>query len=189
MTVFWETSAQILLQIGLISVFVTLFFFTYVDHVEHQIALTQVDRLVDRMSESFSIVLSDNQKQLIVKALKLSYENNPPPSPAALEENNLSLEFKAGIWTSALFVVLMIGVGAIVATQKLNLMNLALTSFISLAAVVMVEFLFLNVFARHYRSLDENYINEAVVDALIQYRDNHQSQKKDDPLGVFSFLH
>ena len=155
---------SVLFNTLLLITFITIFFFSYVSKVEKQIVDTQVTSLIQDLNREMSIVLSAEEEQKLrayVSTLKVDTSSDKD-----VEANNAEIRRKT---YRILGIILAIG-GVLLITSivafKVDVKELFITGGVSLLAVAFTEFIFATFFAKNYKTLDENYVKLAIINAL-----------------------
>jgi hypothetical protein len=158
-----EHAINIILGAIFISVFIGIFFFTYVSKIEQNIVRNQTIYLVDNIIGDLDILLPDSIKLLLSSKLiapDMSHED------AKVEENNNALKKKAIIALSIIF-----GVGILIAFliswfSKTKILPIIGKNLILLVFVALTEFIFLIFIGQNYISVDPNYVKYKFIQTL-----------------------
>lgn len=147
-----------------IATFLSIFYFTYVAKVENQIVEDQVNYLIDDLTR-YSFLIDSENKKFISKSLD-KIKINMNDADAQVEQANDKIKKKALYAIGALNVV---GLGIIYHLSKkhnFNFMHLVKDNLIILVFVALLEFTFLNLFAKKYISIDVNEIKLHILEKL-----------------------
>lgn len=160
----------VILQILLVVTFITLFFFTYVAHIEQKIITTQISRLVDDLARDLNIFITPDVRKILQKSVAAATVD--ASGDASAEASNQAIRKKM---TTILIIMNSVGavaLGALMLCFKLNFASIVVPALVSVGIVAAIEFTFVTVFAANYRSLDENDVKRRIISALISYRDS-----------------
>ena len=164
---------NIILHIILISTFISIFFFLYAGkQIEPKVITSQVDRVIEELTEDMKIILSDSQKQ----QLKTIFSNMTPPDMTEEDkkaaESNKQLLKNAAIFLGVTLVVGFIIIAILVFKYKIDfkdLKEILIENMVILLCVAATEFAFLSFIAKSYRSLDPNTIKAGLINTLDNY--------------------
>jgi hypothetical protein len=161
---------NLLFQFSLIISFITLFFFTYVKKVEQDIIENQVDTIMNELGNELKTLSPD-----LVQIIKDSVSKQPEAIDQSIVENNKKL-----LNNALQFLIPIAGVSIFVSLGLIRFFNLSfrytlIYSISGLAVIAIVEFMFLHVFARNFRTIDSNAIKKSIVEELIKLNQSFQS--------------
>ena len=161
---------NLLFQFSLIISFVTLFFFTYVRRVEQDIIEVQVDAIMKELGSELNTLSPD-----IVKIIKESVMKQPEVVDQSIVENNKKL-----LNSTLQFLIPIAGVCIFVSLGLIQMFNLSfkttlIYSISGLATIAIIEFMFLHLFARNFRTIDSNAIKKSIISELIKLNESFQS--------------
>lgn len=156
-----------LIQTLLAIIFITIFFFTYVSTVEKRIVIKQVENLVDDINKDTALFLNeDEMKSLSDYARSVVIDTSQDGDVISHNKNikastvkSLSIAFASIAFILALACIFF----------KINLKELIGTGVVSIASIVLVEFIFTTFFVQGYQTLDENYVKLQFATTLQQY--------------------
>lgn len=170
MTFLSQNVASVVLQVTLIVVFISVFFFLYATKIEEKIVTTQIDRLISSFTQDLSIILDESEKTKLKNFLqKMQGPQDMSESDVETKENNDKLIKKTTIVISILFAAGIITTIILCIYYNLDSWTIIKTSLFGLLACAITEFVFLTYIAAEYRSLDPNSIKKALVIALEDY--------------------
>lgn len=158
-----------LLSVVLISAFIGIFFFTYASKVENDIVKVRSSQIINDLTETVIKISPKEQKEEISKTLgpylmppDLSKEDD------TVEESNKELRKKAFIFIISFVVVGFIIFFGLAHIFKFSAKKMIYKNLIVLAFVALTEFCFLTFFARHYITIDSNFIKYKIIDTLVK---------------------
>jgi len=156
--------------------FLTLFFFNYVDKVEKEEFVKQVNFVVDDLVYKYlpySMRLSQQQKDLVNEQIdKMAAESSLKAKSENDEvdrENELTKNKGYTYVMSFLLVVIILISVVLLAGYCLDLKHDLKEVMIIVLFVALVEFTFLTVIARNYISADPNAIKRTVAETVAKY--------------------
>lgn len=152
----------IILQFTLSIAFVTVFFFTYVRHIEERIVNEQIDRALDELLDE-PFVSKYNLKTFHLKTPDLSSED------ASVVASNADIQRMAFKFLAIIVAICIAIFVAIIIIFKIPLWHMLIMGIVSVGFIAITEVLFLNYFARQYITLDPNMIKKGIVEGIIQY--------------------
>lgn len=162
--------ATIVLSFTLMSIFISVFFFTYVAKVEEEVVKKHIDHIVSNILRDSDIVLTPVQKQVFRTSV---IENLQAPDmsveDAHVEENNRKI-----IETSFTVFGVLIGVGLLVVTvlwwrYRFDARTVVIHTLLLLAVTAITEFLFITFVTKKYVLIDENKVTYLFLDTLDKY--------------------
>jgi hypothetical protein len=161
----------ILINVTLMGVFLIVFFFTYVKDVEKKLVENQMKYLINDLFNDLKIALpGNNYMQNISKNIqtapskKTQEDINVDNSNKKIFESTISLLVKiVAIVTIAIAGLFWWKSGT---SESFNPLCLLLKGLIILCFIGLTEFVFLNLVAKNYKSLDPNYVKYMILDEL-----------------------
>lgn len=178
---------NIIIHVGVMALFLTIFFFTIAVFFEKRIVEKQVDFIIDDFIGNTFKPLSKTQKEYLQdKIINSINKNDLSQADKQVENQNNSTSKKA--WT---FVGILVGIivfititfGFILKWDKYYVKYLFYSAFYSLIFVGITETLFLFLIAQNYLSADPQKIKLNIIDGLYQHTCNpcnkNHSQNKD----------
>lgn len=162
--------ATLIFQFALIISFITIFFFTFVKNVESQIIDNQIDRVMTDLSEELGLI-GDSTITNSLRQIQLDKPNLVEEDERA--DNNNKGILKNAIKLLAILVPICLIISFLmVVIFKLSMKEMFILGFSGLFIVMIIEVIFLLVFAKNYRTLDSNVVKKGVVDSLIKYKNS-----------------
>jgi len=167
---FAQYAANTVLQVTLIVLAITLFFFLYASHIEEKVVVTQIDRLVNSFTGDMTVLLKPDEKRAIQQVMKnMSPTEDMTKADADARESNQQLINKSSLVVGA-FMVIGIFVSILLGIHyKLDFWNMVKSSIVGVLACMFTEYMFLTYLAANYHSLDPNNIKRAVIQSLQDY--------------------
>jgi hypothetical protein len=161
---------NLLFQFSLIISFITLFFFTYVKKVEQDIIETQVDAIMKELGSELKTLSPD-----LIQIIKDSVVKQPESIDQSIVENNKKL-----LNSTLQFLIPVAGVCIFISLGLIQFFDLSfkttlIYSVSGLITIAIVEFMFLQVFARNFRTIDSNAIKKSIISELIKLNQSFQS--------------
>ncbi len=165
--------SNIIMHIVLMTVFLTIFFFTYGSYIERLVTKKQVIYIIDDLLGSEKILLPENLRKDIKKNIELHKKSIDKSKDQIVIKNNekirnLSIIISVSILVVGLFIILIL-------TKKLHMQNMTQKIFwgkllkhniITLFFIALTELIFLSVFAQNYISVDVNNLKKGFIDKL-----------------------
>jgi hypothetical protein len=161
----------VILEIGLIATFISLFFFLYVVKVEDEIITAQTVKASKRLLmelEVFSPNIARGFKSTI-KKLDLS---SAEADDSAIQENNKKLIQEAIITVVILMVICLVLATGFYVWKGGDIPQILFSTFCAVAVVALVEYCFLEFFVRNYQIVDPNIVRRAFLKGLNKYIKN-----------------
>lgn len=156
-----------LLSVVLISAFIGVFFFTYATRVENEIVKVRSEEIINDLTNTFIKITPKEQREEINKIV------GPYLVPPNLEkedkevvESNKQLRKKAFTFIITFFVVGFSTFFLLAHVFKFSARRMIHKNLIILIFVALTEFCFLTFFARHYITIDSNFIKYKVLETL-----------------------
>lgn len=176
---------NILIHVGVMSLFLTIFFFTIAQYFEKQIVQQQIDFVMDDFVGNSLKPVSPEIKKKIQNQIKEAFSKaDLTKQDSAVKEQNSKIQKKA--WT---FVGILIGIIAVIVIifgfyfkwEAYYLRFLFNSAIISLIFVAITETLFMFLIAQNFLSADPNKIKLSIVDTLIHSRCNPEDPNHKKP--------
>jgi hypothetical protein len=163
-----DTVIIVILEIGLIATFISLFFFLYVVKVEDEIITEQVVSVTKRFFREFEYFSPDGAERLkeVIRDIDVSTLGSADDK---IEENNKKLLNQAIIAVVILMVVSLALATACYLWKGGNIPTILFSTFLALAVVAIVEFCFLEFIVRNYQTIDPNIIRRVIFEGLNKY--------------------
>lgn len=170
-----NTIVKIGLQVVLVGIFLSLFFFLYVVKVEQQVFVQQIDRVTDDLLNSLmqdvDTWVGPEQKAQWVVSLRAMVQNmNTTTSPSSYQSiratNDEVLTKNRNAILYAVLGVLLIVLLLIFFQFCLELSKHMFENLIVLGGIALTEFLFLNLVTRSYQAADPNQVRHAFLQTL-----------------------
>ena len=168
---------NVLCQVILFFVFISVFFFTYAALTEQRTVQNQLNFLVDETISPYLKLLCNIDPNGLCKTLKDKINNLKPDTSAdaSVESNNKQVIIKT-IIVLGIAIVTVLGIISLIwfiSKQKnsgfftaFNMKPIIIESLIILAFVALTEFIFLTYFGARFISIDVNKIKIALLTKL-----------------------
>jgi hypothetical protein len=138
--------------------------------VEKDIIEVQVDTIMEEFGKELNTLSPD-----IVQIIKDSMKKQPETEDQNIIENNKKL-----LNNTLQFLIPVAGVCIFISVGLIQMFNLSfkttlIYSISGLITIAVIEFMFLNIFARNFRTIDSNAIKKSIVNELIKLNESFQS--------------
>lgn len=156
-----------LLSVVLISAFIGIFFFTYATRVENEIVKVRSEEIINDLTSTFIKITPKEQREEVSRIVgPYLVPPNLQKEDEEVEQSNIQLRKKAFTFIIT-FVIVGFSVFFLLAhIFKFSAKRMIYKNLIVLAFVAMTEFCFLTFFARHYITIDSNFIKYKVLETL-----------------------
>ena len=154
---------KVILNVGLISTFIGIFYFVYVVTVEEEFVKKQLDILSVNLIDSIKPFLSENNKSIILDNLK---KPNLDKEDEEILKHNNALTKSAIINISIIFIITMI-IGYILCKHyEYNFFEIMRNNIILLFLIGMTEYTFLHMIPAKYITSDPSFVKYKLVSNL-----------------------
>jgi uncharacterized membrane protein len=161
---------NILIHVGIMALFLTIFFFTIAQYFEKKIIQDQISFIIDDfVGNSLKPVSEDTKKNMKDKINNAFAQQDLSKSDDSVKNDNKKISDKAWIFVGILLgiiIVIVIIFGFIFRWEKYYLKFLFNSSLISLIFVGITETLFMYLIAQNYISADPNKIKSKIIETL-----------------------
>ena len=161
---------NILLHVGLMAVFLTIFFFTFAQNIEKQIVEEQINFVITDIVGNVFQPLNKEQKKCIKCEINKEFKTlDFNKEDSEVKKSNKQVFDKALIFVGILFVIVLIFVIIMGFVNKWDhhyIKYLITASVSSLIFVAITETLFLLLIAKNYLSADPNKIQLKIIKTL-----------------------
>ena len=159
-------SVNVIISLVLITTFLTLFFFTYVKTVEKKIVIKNVNYLVSNLGDTILPILPEEIKVILYRKL----DSFILPDMSAIDDdvekkNNvlLNISFKLTV----VIIIFSSIISYLLCTYfKLDFVEIFMTNFFLLFAVIATEYVFLNSIIFNWISADPNQIKAQIIKSI-----------------------
>jgi len=158
---------NVLLSVGLITLFLTLFFFTYVKYVEKKIVIKNVNYLVDSMGDSVIPILPQDIKNLIYSTLTSYRLADMKDIDKQVNDSNKVLLNKTIKIQTIIIVIIVILSFALCFYYNLNFSEILITNIFLLFSVMITEYMFLNNVIFNWISANPNIVKQQIIKSII----------------------
>lgn len=174
-----NVAVSLFLQISLVSAFLGVFYFTYVDKIEREIIIGQVSSVVSDFTSTASFLMSPLAKQSAREYFSKLVPVDMSEQDAAAEKKNGWLEKQAFILLGTLILCgILFFIGHAIFVYKSGYIResayVLIESLIMLTCIGVTEFCFLTVISRNFFIADPNVIKKEVVDKLIEFQTSYK---------------
>lgn len=151
----------ILLEVIITFGFLTIFFFTYVSHVEEQQVKQQINNVVvDLVNELKTLLVvvpnQDTVRQNLIDNIRQKLEALPKPKPST---KNILLQSRGLLYLGIFFIAITaISLGMSFTKTKFEWQDILHYAILAVIVAAIVEFLFLRFIATKYISVDGSTI-------------------------------
>ena len=168
---------NVIINVGLIATFISIFFFTYASKVEEQIVKNQAKIMVNDIMQSVNPSLNDITKKIIMEytLADMSEEDN-----VVLDNNNKLINSGYSILIIVFIVTQVLGLILAIYFNH-NYFHIILINIIILVFVGLTEYIFLNLIGASYISVDTNFIKWKILTSIqnkLGYSDVQQEWNK-----------
>lgn len=163
---------NIFIHVGLMALFLTIFFFTIAQYFEKKIIEDQIDFVIDDFVGNSLNPLSNEKKNDLKNKIDNAFDNEDfTNADESVKKQNQKISNRAWIFVGVLLGIIIFLVtilGFIYKWESYYLKFLFNSSLISLIFVAITETLFMFLIAQNYLSADPNKIKLKIVDTLAQ---------------------
>ncbi len=163
-----EEIIAILLQVGLITLFIGVFFFTYVSKIERDVTTKQIHYIVDSFTQDFGGLMPASVRASIASKMNSMSASNQDELDRKVQKNNDELKSK-GIQVLILPVLL---AAVVMFSYMVNNPIQSSTLYMVAASVIVVAITytaFLHMVVNKYLCVDTNHIKLQIVEELQKY--------------------
>ena len=154
---------SILSSVGIVMMFLGIFFFTYASIVEQEIVAINANIIIEDLLDTIAPILDSNTKINIVKSLKYP-DMEEADKNVAKNNNNVMTDsiIKLSI-ISSVMIILSIGLAYYTKNNYLYILGLNL---IILIFIGLTEYIFLNIIIKKFIAADTNYVRYLILKNL-----------------------
>ena len=173
----YDLISKVLINVLLISIFISIFYFTYGTYIEKQVIFDQMNILANNFMNTFELTGSTTNKNFYnyINNNLLAESNIKKISSGddeALSGNKVILK-KVISYIVIFFIVIFIIIFLLTITRKIpNLKEILIESFIILIFIGLTEFAFIKYFGAKYISINTNSVKSEIVESLKKYSDS-----------------
>jgi hypothetical protein len=168
---------NIIINVGLIATFISIFFFTYASKVEEEIVKNQAKIMVNDIMQVVNPSLNDTAKKMI---MEYTLADMSEEDKAVLESNEKLINSGYSILIIVFLVTQVVGL-ILAIYFNYDYFNIILVNVIILVFVGLTEYIFLNMIGASYVSVDTNYIKWKILTSVqkkLGHMDVHQEWNK-----------
>lgn len=166
--------SNILTHVGVLAVFLTLFFFTFAIMVEKSIVAKQISFIVEVIINNVFTGIKQENKDKILDKINTAFDNlDLTEADKEVEESNNKIFIKSIKFIGIIIFIVLVLLIIIAYLNKWTFNHIFLLSFgafITLLFVAITETSFLLLIASNYLSADPNKIREKTIDNLFLNR-------------------
>jgi hypothetical protein len=182
---------NILIHVGIMALFLTIFFFTVMQYFEKKIVEDQISFVIDDFVGNSLKPVKEETKNEIKKELNESFNNvDFSKVDQDVKKKNQKIENKAWVFVGILLgivVTIVLILGFIYRWERYYLKFLFNSALVSLIFVAITETLFMFLIAQNYLSADPNEIKLKIIDTIADNRCNPCEDKhKDKCIGILT---
>lgn len=160
--------SNIILHTILIGTFLCIFFFTYVKHTEEIIVKNQIDFTIKDLIGDIGIILSDDDLNKLNGYLDpyLKVPESIKEQDDIVKKKNKQIMKKA---IKSISIIVIIGLFTMLVLWKLkpfSMKDLLIENLSVLLFVALTEFIFLNLVAKNFITLDPNVVKSQVITTI-----------------------
>jgi len=161
---------NILIHVGIMALFLTIFFFTIAQYFEKKIIEDQIDFVIDDFVGNSLKPVPETTKNEIKKKINSAFDKQDlSKADESVKKENKKISTKAWIFVGALLGIISVIVlifGYIYRWDRYYLKFLFNSALISLIFVAITETLFMFLIAQNYLSADPNQIKMKIIETL-----------------------
>ena len=165
---------NILIHVGVMALFLTIFFFTIAQYFEKKIIENQIDFVIDNfVGNSLKSLPKDKSEEFKQQINNAFDKQDLSKDDEKIKKENKNISTKAWIFVgtlSGIILFITVIIGFIYKWEIYYLKFLFHSSLISLVLVAITETLFMFLIAQNYLSADPNQIKSKIVDILYKNR-------------------
>lgn len=158
---------QVVINILLISLFLAVFYFTYVKNIESTIFKNNIKYLCDDITSTIKLSGPDIYSSIATQINNVKLPDLTKENEKTIAKNNDVL--KSAIYANIMFsivIIILVYTVYYYSDKSFSFKNILTQNFIILFFIGLTEMLYLNYFASEYISVDPNKIKLAVVNKI-----------------------
>jgi hypothetical protein len=176
--------ATIIVQVMLIAIFITVFFFTYGSYLEQKVIKDQMDYIVNDSIGDIKVIAPEIIGMIKGPISRLEAPDMRDADEAALENNN-RLKTKTYIILAVVSIILLAILSLIIWRYNVGIKNFAIINGIIIIGVGITYFIFSTFVIATYKSADPNTVKKAVLESANEYK-TLQSRSNQEETTVIS---
>lgn len=162
-----RAAINILMCVLFASIFLIIFFFTYVNKIEEKVIINNVNYIIDSVLDGIlPFIPPQNKKAIFDYINSLDLKIDKAVDIAFINSNNKLLQKSVyGITALAIVIITIIAVIYLLNKDKLNplLPQIATENLIIVCFIGLTEFVFLNEFASKFISANSNFVKSNLL--------------------------
>ena len=178
---------NILIHVGVMALFLTIFFFTIAQYFEKKIIEDQIDFVIDDFIGNSLKPVPTNTKNEIKHEINSAFRKQDLSKvDESVKKENKKISKKAWIFVGTLLSIISVIVlifGFIYKWERYYLKFLFNSALISLIFVAITETLFMSLIAKNYLSADPNQIKMKIIDTIGSNTCDPCNKKNDGCIG------
>ena len=178
---------NILIHVGIMALFLTVFFFTIAQYFEKKIIEDQIDFVIDDFVGNSLKPVPETTKNEIKNEINSAFaKQDLSKADKSVQKENKKISKKAWIFVGTLLSIIFVIVvifGFIYKWERYYLKFLFNSSLISLIFVAITETLFMFLIAQNYLSADPNQIKMKIIDTIGDNTCDPCNKKDHDCIG------
>lgn len=163
-----EIFSKVTINVLFISLFITIFFFTYGSYIEKKVVQNQMD-ILSKDIINFLNLFGKNFNEFILEQTKKIKVPDLSEEDKKIKNNNNNIIIKTSIYLSIFVIILSLIVYFNYITFSKNsykLSDVILKNLIILMAICLTEFIFVSFFIYRYVSIDSNVLKLTLLKLL-----------------------
>ena len=161
--------AHVSIALGLITTFITIFFFTYAKNIEKKIIIKNVEYIVDDFSEDIFPLLSNNIKLKLYRKIKDYKLPDMTEADTFVENSNKKLVSKSYNLILVIFIISILSSYIICKIYNLDFYEILITNIFLACAVMITEYIFLNLVIFNWILADPNQVKAQIVKSFSNF--------------------
>lgn len=171
-----ELINKVLINVLFISLFISIFFFTYGSYIEKKVINNQMYFLAENIKSLFSLFGENTNKLIIAKINEIELPNLSKEDKK-VKENNNKIKIKA--FLSIIIFIILISVIIYFNYNKFGNNSYKLSEIISeniiiLIAIALTEFIFITYFGARFISIEPNIVKLTILKSLKEKEKEHK---------------
>ena len=159
-------TVNVIVSLMLITTFLTIFFFTYVSAVEKKIVIKNVDYLVSNLGDTILPIFPEEIKAQLYQKLDSFKLPDMKAVDADVEKKNNVLLYESFKLTGIIIIFSSVIAYLLCTYFKLDFVEIFMTNFFLLFAVIATEYFFLNSIIFNWISVDPNQIKGYIIKSI-----------------------
>ena len=158
--------SSILIIIAGVSTYLTIFFFTYIEKIEHKHLEKEVNYIIKNLLSDISYFIPDNKKKEIIKNLQQIKVPDLSSEYKRIEKNNKTLLYNAFTVVLTFLISTLLITYILSKKYNFNYSHILFKSFLCIIVVAIFKFIFITFFSTKYIAADLNYIKYKIIEKV-----------------------